>query len=305
MSMYRILGQQILDGKKFGGVLFSGKRLADAWDVSVFQVNGHREVSIQQHVQWTEVGDWEEHRDACGNPVDDLPVSPEQIEEDRLYCLKKAAQRAQTACRRLIKASDFREMLTITYRENQEDRELCKVHFKEWVRRMKNALPKFQYCAAFERQDRGAMHVHCATNKLPRFARYKGQKIEGWVLGTTIWREIVGDDNGLVFVGGKPRWGSSRRRNQSIAKIAAYVSKYIMKDYADATMGSNRYSRSNAIDLPKSVRETIYGVSIDDLIRRAFETKGVGDSIVSHRIGRWNDSYWLCTEPEKPLKLND
>jgi hypothetical protein len=304
MSMYRIVGQQIINGKKTGGVLLSGRRLDDAWDLSIFEVNGHRELSVRQHVQWEEVGDWQEHRDACGHLVEDLPVTPEQLEESRLRNLRKAAQRAQTACRRLIKGSDFREMLTITYRENQEDRELCKAHFKEWVRRMKNALPKFQYCASFERQERGAMHVHCATNKLPRFARYKGQKIEGWVLGTTIWREIVGHDNGLVFVGGKPRWGSSRRRNQSIAKIAAYVSKYIMKDYDDAPMGSNRYSRSNAIELPKPVRETVYGVGLDDLIRRAFETKALDSVIVSHRIGYFQDSYWLCTEPAPPPTLH-
>lgn len=304
MSMYRIVGQQILDGKKFGGVLLSGKRLDNAWDVSVFEVNGHREISVRQHVQWEEVGDWEEHRDACGNPVEDIPATEEQIEEYRLLKLKKAAQRAKTACRRLIKASDFREMLTGTYRENQTDRELFLQHMRRFIDAMQYALPKFQYVTSFEQQDRGAWHFHMATNKLPRFVRYKGEKIEAWLLPTLIWRKIVGENNGLVFVGGKPRWGSSRRRNQSIAKIAAYVSKYITKDYELALPGSKRYWSSRQIDLPKPRRETLYGFELDDLIRRAFQTKQEGHVIVSHRIGRFQDSYWLCTEPAPPPTLH-
>jgi hypothetical protein len=300
MSMYRILGQQVVNGKKVGGVLFEGTRVADAWDVSIFEANGHRELSARPVVNWVEVGDWVEHRDACGNVVDAPAMTEKEIadeeEERRLRSLKKAGQRAATQCRRVIKASNFREMLTGTYREVQPDRELCKVHFKEWVRRMKNALPKFQYCASFELQERGSMHFHCATNKLPKHCHYRGKKIESWTLGTIIWREIVGADNGLVFVGGRPRWGDKRRRNQSLAKIASYVSKYIMKDFADSPMGSNRYSRSNSIDLPLPTHIRITDCSLEDLIRVAFEVRP-GHVVVSHRIGDFQDSYWLCTEP--------
>lgn len=296
MPMYRTVGQQVIDGKKFGGVILRGERLPNVWDVSVFEVEGHRELSARQAIQWTEVAEWQDRYKLEAWPVDGIPLSDEETAERHCRTVKKAAQRAQTKCRRLIKASNFREMLTITYRENQLDRELCKVHFKEWVRRMKNALPKFQYCASFERQERGSMHVHCATNKLPRFVRYKGEKIEGWTLGTVIWREIVGGDNGLVFVGGKPRWGSSRRRNLSLARIASYVSKYIMKDYADCPVGANRYSRSNDIDLAKPERIRLEGCDLGELISVAFELPR-GHEIVSHRVGRWQDTYWLCTEP--------
>ena len=303
MSMYRIVGQQIINGKKTGGVLLSGKRLDNAWDVSVFEVNGHRELSVRQYIEWSEVGDWREHRDACGNLVDDIPLTEEQIEEYRLHKLKKAAQRAKTACRRLIKLGDYREMLTGTYRENQTDRELFLQHMRKFIDAVQYVLPKFRYVVSFEQQERGAWHFHMATNKLPRFVRYKGEKIEGWLLPTLIWRKIVGDDNGLVFVGGKPRWGSSRRRNQSIAKIAAYVSKYITKDYELAQPGTKRYwaSRMDEASMPKPKRETIFGVTMDELIRRAFETKAPGSLIVSHRIGHFQDSYWLCTEPGPTL----
>lgn len=275
------------------GVVFEGKRVPDAWDISIFEVNGHREVSARNVIEYVEkyVLPFDYKLDEP-DPVRDA----EWLEERHQNALKKAAQRAQTTCRRLIKASNFREMLTITYRENQEDRELCKKHFEAWYRIMKRCLPKFQYVASFERQKRGAMHIHCATNKLPKYCHYKGEKIESWTLGTKVWRSIVGEDNGLVFVGGKPRWGTKRRRNQSLAKIASYVSKYIMKDFADSPAGSNRYSRSNAIDLPVPTKIRITDCSLDDLIRLAFELRP-GDVVVSHRVGQWQDSYWLCTEP--------
>ncbi|HZY18632.1 MAG TPA: hypothetical protein VFE82_09125 [Ramlibacter sp.] len=281
------------------GILFEGKRLEDAWDVSVWESNGHRELSARAVVEWRELGpvpvlDWSSRPLGELDPVADADL----IEEKRQRALKKAAQRAQTACRRVIKAEGFNELLTITYRENQQDRELCKQHFKEWVRRMKAALGgTFRYCASFEKQARGAMHVHVACHKLPKHARRNGMKVHGWRLGTEIWRSIVGKDNGLVFVGGKPKQKGGKRLTRSPAKMAQYVSKYIMKDFADAPEESNRYSRSNGVDLGTVQRMRLCGVSMADLISVAFECKD-GDVIVSHRLGDFKDTYWLCTEPE-------
>ena len=276
------------------GVFFEGKYVPDSWDVRIFSVNGHREVSARQVIEWTETG-------AVGFHYEFDQPDPERdaswLAEKRERSLRSAARRAQTQCRRVIKASNFREMLTITYKENQCDRDLCREHFAKWVRAMVYVLPKFKYCASFEKQDRGAMHVHCATNALPKWVHYKGQKIEGWRLGTEVWRSIVGQNNGLVFVGGKPRWGGDkRRRNMSLAKMASYVSKYIMKDYADCPDGAQRYARSHGIELPKPEHVRLTNCSLAELIELAFQCDA-GEAVVSHRVGRWGDSYWLCTEP--------
>lgn len=300
MSMFRIVGQQVINGKKVGGVLLAGEHVPGQWDVSTFQVNGHREVSCRQAVVWHEVADWSPHCDAFGVPLEPAPMTDKELAalelEKRERSLKKAAQRAQTKCRRIIKAADFRELLTGTYRENQGDLVLFHDHVTAFLKAMKYAYPKFEYCIAFERQERGAYHFHAATNKLPKWLHFKGQRVEGWRLPTLIWRKIVGDDNGLVFVGGQPRWGTGRKRNQSLGKIASYVSKYIMKDYAEAELGSKRYWASRSFDVPKTV-----------VVRRSFESLAAaveslfllpdGHCIVSHRVGRWGDSYWLCTEP--------
>lgn len=301
--MFRIVGQQIVNGQKVGGILLAGERVPGAWDVSKFEVNGHLEVSARQAIVWHEVADWVPHVDALGNPLVPDELTEKQIadslEEKRQRSLKKAAQRAQTQCRRLIKTSNFREMLTGTYRENQTDLALFKRHLTSFIEAMKYALPKFEYCLSVEKQDRGAYHFHMATNKLPRWARFKGQKVEGWALPTLVWRKIVGDDNGLVFVGGKPRWAGDRRRNLSLAKMASYVSKYIMKDYADSPMGAKRYWSSRGNDVPKSVTVRMYSPDLGGLIDALFLCPP-GHVIVSHRLGDFRDSYWLCTEPGNP-----
>lgn len=284
------------------GILFEGKRLEDSWVVSTWQASGHREISVSQAIQWTEKAfDY--------NPVDQrYLLSPErsaewQIEdaaaalERKEKLLKQAAQRAQTMCRRVIKAECFSELLTITYRENQQDRDLAKQHFKIWVRRMKAALGgEFRYCASFEKQERGAMHMHVACHKLPKHAQHKKLKVLGWKLGTQIWRSIVGENNGLVFVGGKKGdVRSAKQLKRSPAKMAAYVSKYIMKDYALCPEESNRYSRSNGLVVPKPEQIRLHGCTLPEAIALAFECVD-GDVVVSSRLGDFKDRYWLCTE---------
>ena len=286
------------------GILFEGKRLDYAFDVSVWEKNGHREISARQAVEWTEVCENPATVDYLGFSIACTPPTEAEIEERRISSLKKSAQRAQTMCRRIIKAEGFDELLTITYRENQIDRELAKKHFKEWVRRMKSALGgHFRYCASFEKQDRGAMHMHVACHRLPKHATHKGVKIDGWKLGTRIWRSIVGADNGLVFVGGKKGNFSHRSVKKSPAKMAQYVSKYIMKDFADCPESANRYSRSNGSDVPKPTHIRLSHLSMADAISLMFECRD-GDVIVSHRLGHFKDSYWLCTEPKVATKFH-
>lgn len=288
-------------------IVLKGTVVPDSWEVFVRRSNGHSELSFKNQVIWEETdeappAEWDQY--LAG--FEDEKLAERQAEYEKLLEEKrekqreKNAQRAKTNCRWIIKAQGLNELLTLTYRENQQDRVLCKIHFKEWVRRMKRALGgSFVYCASFERQDRGAMHVHVACHKLPKMATHKGVKVEAWKLGTRIWRDIIGADNGLCFVGGKTRHGG-KRRNLSLAKLAAYVSKYIMKDYHDAPLESNRYSRSNGLQVPKPERMYFHDLSFEEMVSLAFGCAD-GDVIVSHRItrDRWSGGrYWLVTEPQ-------
>lgn len=288
-------------------VLMRGHVVEDAWEVFTRQCNGHRELSFKNRVIWEDTGERAPDTvDVYLQGFDGVELAErkaqheKELEEKREKAREKNAQRAKTKCRWIIKAQGLNELLTLTYRENQQDRALCKKHFETWVRRMKSALGgKFIYCASFERQDRGAMHVHVACHKLPQHGVRKGEKIKAWKLGTEIWRSIIGEDNGLCFVGGKTRHGG-HRRNLSLAKLAAYVSKYIMKDYHDAPLESNRYSRSNGLEVPKAERMCFNGLTFEQMVELAFQCAD-GDVIVSHRVtrDRWSGGrYWLVTEPQ-------
>ena len=293
--------ERIIDGR-----LFEGKRKLDAWEVRIWEQAGHREISGSNVIEWTEVGAAPSARPKGllpGSLVLDKDEMAKLLlreradaEQRRIDNLKRNANRAKTACRRIIKAEGFDELLTLTYRENQQDRALCKAHFKEWVRRMKAHLGGvFRFCASFEKQDRGAMHVHLAVHKLPKSAVHKGSKIEGWRLGTAVWHTVVGKDNGLCYVGGKNRSGNQKRKPIGQAKMAAYVSKYIMKDYAEAEASSNRYSRSNGIPVGRPQVLRFDGAALADIISMVF-TCNDGDVVVSHSASEDRGSYWLCTE---------
>lgn len=288
-------------------VLMRGTVVEDAWEVFTRSANGHRELSFKNRVIWEDTGERApdsfdvylqgfDGAERAELEAERAREAAEKLEKQR----EKNASRAKTKCRWFIKANGLDELLTLTYRENQQDRDLCKKHFKEWVRRMKAALGgKFVYCASFERQERGAMHVHLACHKLPSHGVRKGEKIKAWRLGTEIWRSIIGQDNGLCFVGGKTRHGG-HRRNLTLAKLAAYVSKYIMKDYHDAPAETNRYSRSNGLEVPKAERMCFNGLSFEEMVALAFQCAD-GDVIVSHRVtrDRWSGGrYWLVTEPD-------
>lgn len=300
--MERIL--TLPDGSR---VLLEGQVVPNAWDVYQKRCNGHSELSFKPHIAWSESDSpapfkFDDYiKQFSGEKLLERQKDRErELQEIRDKQRQKSAQRAKTQCRWVIKSQSLNELLTLTYRENQEDRELCKKHFKEWVRRMKAALGgEFIYCASFEKQARGAMHVHVACRKLPSHGVRKGQKIKAWKLGTEIWRSIIGKNNGLCFVGGKTKNGGFRR-NLSLAKLAGYVSKYIMKDYQESPLEKNRYSRSNGLELPKSEKTTYTGLTLSEMIQLAFECSE-GDVIVSHQVtldDYGGGRYWLVTEPD-------
>jgi hypothetical protein len=174
------------------GIHFEGKTVPDAWDVRLWERNGHREISARPVVEWVEIGE------NLPMPPVNLERDAEDAEERRFTNLKRAASRAKTQCRRFIKAHGFTQMLTLTYRENQTDERLFKEHFAKWLRRMKAALGgTFDYCAGFEPQERGAWHAHVSCHKLPTWVvvnrgKSNSYSVQSWKLGTKIWRDVVG-----------------------------------------------------------------------------------------------------------------
>lgn len=273
-----------------------------AYDVRVWESGGHREISVRPVMDWVE----EDSISAAEIAERDAGKSQKQLDHEAAERKerqgRKNAQRAKTKCRRFIKTECFDELLTITVRENITDVELFKAGFKEWVRRMKKALPGFRYCAGFEPQQRGAWHAHVACKRLPQHANYRGVKIKAWQIGTRIWRDIMGKDNGLVFVGGKSKSGLPRRERMTCAKMAAYVSKYIVKHYELVPDEKNRYSRSDGSVEGQRYSYRLEGVQgVTGAVDRALEWLSNTANIVSHRLDTaWGGRYWLVTEEPPP-----
>jgi hypothetical protein len=285
-------------GKIIDGVLYERNRLEGWYRVTTTRCGPVRERVVSPAYQWEEVGPAPEFM-LMPNREPDPVKDAEWLAEEKEKNQRRAARRAKLACKWAIVHEGFDELLTLTYRENQQDETLFKRHFKEWVRRMKRALPDFRYCAGFEPQERGAWHAHVATHKLPKHALYKGVKIAAWRLGTEIWRAVVGADNGMCFVGGKPaRWGG-KRRNMSLYKMANYVAKYITKHYELMPDGKNRYSRSNGAPLVERERLHFQARDIGELISLVFELNQ-GEVVMSHRLDRGSEFYLLATEAMPP-----
>lgn len=303
--------EQIIDGVRYREEL-----VPDAWVFQGWRSGGHHELSTRQATTWVEVG--EVDHVVAGLPpgayvldkderVRAAKVEEQEAAERRAAYQRGNARRARTRCRRYIKASSFDEMLTLTYRANQTCVVLCKDHFASWCRRMKVALGgEFAYCAAFERQKRGAWHVHVVCHKLPRHVTVKGVRIDAWKLGTRIWHSVVGEDGGMCFVGGRTRHGVPARRRISCAQMASYVSKYITKHYDDVPEGFKSYSHSKGLAEGEKYRFTITGLrpeadvgsSFGEAIALGFDVPE-GSRIVSWRLNdptRELRRCWLVTE---------
>ena len=72
---------------------------------------------------------------------------------------------------------------------------------------------------------------------------YKGRLVRSYDLLRSLWRGVVGSDNGNIDV------SRNKRVNRSSAKLASYLSKYIGKTFDQAEKHVNSYSASGALCL--------------------------------------------------------
>lgn len=162
----------------------------------------------------------------------------------------RATRRARTKVRRLAKFKGLSTLLTLTYRENMLDRARMARDLDVFLKRVRRLLPTFEYICVFERQKRGAWHAHLAVKKIQPHYISKGQMVKSYDLLRSMWRGVVGLDNGNVDV------SRNKRVQRSSAKLAAYLSKYIGKTFDQADKHVNSYSSSGR-DLPDAIVERI------------------------------------------------
>lgn len=279
--------------KNVAGCWFESKPSPDEFEVRTVDLgNGHREAVITRPTIWEEVpphlqamfGEhWQETADR---------EREEKAEERREANRKRAARRAKTRVRRMVKALGLDAMLTLTYRENQQDLALAKRHLKEFVRRIKRALPGFVYVAAFERQKRGAWHVHMATHALPReLPASNGVKVKSFPVVLAIWRSVTGQLGGAINQKARKRW-----TRQSTGKLAAYLSKYMLKAFEEGDDWSNRYSGSAGVEIPEAVKLRFKGATLAELIGLVYDEVAIGTCECTTWLSRWGDVFYVSTE---------
>jgi len=150
----------------------------------------------------------------------------ERVSISRDYSFE-ANQRARRAIRRAVMARKLDYMITLTYRDNMQDRKQAVSDLQKFISSLRSKIGNFVWLAVPEKQKRGAWHWHIAV---------KGwQNIE---IIRHVWKYIVGEGSVNVRApkkgSGNPRWDRVR--------IAYYISKYISKD-EDTNKGDMRYYR--------------------------------------------------------------
>ena len=276
--MERIVGGELQRGHVGGGFDLIRRDLG----------NRHLEYRVKPLVTWESVALLSDvalgfHKEQC----------EALAEERRLENLERAAQRAKTRVRYLCKAAGVDTLLTLTYQANMQDWSVLKAHVKEFNRRMKRLIPDWFYVAAFERQKRGAWHVHMAVHRLPaQLSASTGAKVKSFNVVRAVWRSVTCEMGGNVDV-------QSRKRNSQRApsKVAAYLSKYMVKAFSDGDAWSNRFSSSKGVTVPKPERMRFVGCTLLDVVRLIF------DDLPPCRMEqyvcgmtRFSDGFWLILD---------
>jgi len=289
---------RIIDGQ-----VFEGKPSTDRWIVTINDLgNGQKEASIQRATDWVHDGPLDPDS-ILAQVLRGEREDPEAEHKERAN-RKRAARRAKTKVRRLCKAFGLDTMFTLTYRENQTDLDTCKKHVKAFVRRVKRYIPGFRYVAAYEPQERGAWHVHMAVKAIDKRFRVRGAWVKSYDVLRSTWRAVVGLDNGTVNVSdGRPGGRRGRVKRRSPARLAAYMSKYMLKGFEEGELFANRYSASEQVELPKPQRMEFVKTSLAELVSLVYDEIAVGCVEIFNWLSRFGDVFYIATEPEKPREL--
>lgn len=190
---------------------------------------------------------------------DDLPDKPEWLKEKiRQETDQGNARKAKNNLRRLILAnfSDGTNFITLTYAENQTDIHAANKDFDVFMKRLRRSYgSEFKYVVITEFQKRGAIHFHMLADLALNWKNEKECKEKEVSFAETFWEHGFVD---LKVI--KPKTGKlgekEANNERSTDNIAAYVSKYMMKNFHDSRLdGKKVYRGSQNLDRPITYRD--------------------------------------------------
>ena len=239
------------------GALYKRDPKPYAFDIRVHNLgNGHAEGLALPRYGWSEVGmlsaramaDAAMAANHLWQDGEWVPTAPSEQEllDRAARNRERSARRSRTQVRRLIKAKNLNTMLTLTYRENMEDRARMARDFDVFMKRIRRVFPAFEYVCVFERQKRGAWHAHIAVQRVQSHYLHKGALVKSYDLLRAVWRAVVGEGNVDV--------SKCMQRSRSLSKLAGYLSKYIGKTFAEQHEGDSYRASGKALPKPTITR---------------------------------------------------
>lgn len=213
-------------------------------------------------------------------------------EEREADNIDRAARRAKSEVRRRCKAMGLDTMFTLTYRANQQDEALCKLHMNLFVKRLHKLIPGFRYVAAFERQERGAWHVHMAVHRVQSYFMKDGVRVKSFDLLRAIWRSVVGELGGNVDVSKRKK--SARK---TVAQLAAYLSKYMTKAYAEGEEHSKRWT-SSRMKLSEPMRRLVRHKNLKEIIADLVAEYAPAGTVVRCHLVDGGRGFFMTVEPD-------
>lgn len=250
--------------KYINGAIYARSSTPYAYDLRIHDLgHGHVEATALPRYGWYELPATADalavaevaqtHVWAAGEVCDWVPApgpSEADLEVLRAKNRERSARRARTQVRRLIKHKNLDTMLTLTYRENMQDRARMARDFDVFMKRIRRVLPGFEYVCVFERQKRGAWHAHIAVQRVLSHYLHKGVLVRSYDLLRAIWRAVVGDGNVDVS-------RALRKRSRCVGKLAGYLSKYIAKGFEEGDEGDSYRASGRALPKPVVVRSLV------------------------------------------------
>ncbi len=246
---------------------------------------------------------WENHFPVSLAPKDEKSAS--EIEAEREANHRRAVRKAKQTTRWLVQQMQADRLLTLTYRDNVEDREKVKGDFSRFRRLVANGwkgqpgLKDWRYVAVLEKQQRGAFHVHIAVRgwQPVKFLR------QCWYRACGADMDATGSETPGQINVTPPRndQGPRRKKEWATSRLAFYIVKYMQKTFDETSLEKNRYWRSKDIDAPSQYRHWLVATNMLDAIHELISTLSFSEGFALRMHWSTNDGavYWcsgVCDE---------
>jgi hypothetical protein len=215
----------------------------------------------------------------------------------------RSVRRAKQGIRWLCKQFKADRLFTLSYRRNEQNRDIVKKQFTRFVRLVRQGwkgqegIKDWQFVAVLEKQERGAYHVHCAVHgwqkiTFLRAAWYKALGGQGNETGegTPGQVDVTNPD--------RAKWGHTGRQWKA-RKLSAYLTKYLQKTFDIETDEKKRYWHTQDIKKPENQRFILSALGIVSAIQESVNLLAFHVGLKSG-FDMWlsshEDCFWLSGE---------